>query len=181
MLRKQVFTSGGTKEECRLLWITSPGRKFQRLTHFCRCICRLSSSVQYKCLLFLLVCPGGNNPEAALRCCDKTFLRFYTSYQQTAKLFGQSSLHIRWSRPPLTFHCTGSAYVQWRIRGSGYENFSTPTTSLTSVEPTPADLTAPGQTFWALSPFHCTVRMCSEGGDGISTLHHHFSVVAPTW
>ena len=133
-------------EEFRLLWKTSPGRKFQRLTDFCPGICRLSFSVPYKCLPFLLVCPGGNNPEAAVRCCDKTFLRSHTTYKQTTQLIWESSLHILWSGPPLTFHCTGSAYVQWRIRGSGHENFSTPTTSLTSVEPPPADLAAPRQT-----------------------------------
>ena len=178
MQHKQLFTSGGTMEVCRLLWKTNLGRKFQRLTDFCHSICRLSFSVQYKCLPFLLVCPGGNNLEAAVRCCDKTFLRSHTTYQQTAQFIWQSSLHINWPGPPLTFHCTGSAYVQWRIGGRGHENFSTPTSLLTSVQPPPADLTAPRQTFWAMSPLHCIVRMCSEGGDDISTRYRHFSVLA---
>ena len=114
-----------------------------------------------------------------MRCCVKTFLRSHTTYQQAAQLIWQSSRHIKRSGPPLTFHCTGSAYVQWRIGGSGHKNFSPPTTSLTSVEPPSTDLAAPRQTLWlgAMSPLHCTVRMCSEGGDGISTRHHHFSVI----
>ena len=154
--------------------------KFQSLTDLCQSIYKLSFSAQYKCLPFLLVRPGGNNPEAALRRWDKTFLRFNKSYQQTAKLTVRSSLHISWSGPPPIFHCTGSAHLQWYLGGSGHENFSTLTASLTSVEPTSTDLAAPRQTLWAMSALHCTVRICSEGGDGISTRHHHFSVVAPS-
>ena len=110
-------------------WKTSSGRKFQMLTDFCHSICMLSFSVQYKCLPSLLKCPGRNDPEAAVRGCDKTFLRSPTTYQHTAQLIWQSSLQTKWSGPPLTFQCTGSTCVQWRIRGSGHERFPTLTTS----------------------------------------------------
>ena len=110
------FTSGLTMEQCRLLWKTSQGRKFQRLTDFSHSNCRLSFSVQYKRLPFLLVCPGGNNPEVAERCVIRLF---YVPTRLTNRLpncFG-SHLYILSDRDHLSPFI---AHVQHKCN-EGYE------------------------------------------------------------
>ena len=62
---------------------------------------------------------------------------------QCAHLILQSTTRDKWSGPPSILHCSGSAYLQWWIGGSGYESFPALTTSPKSLEPVP-------------TPLHCT-------------------------
>ena len=88
---------------------------------------------------------------------------------QFAQLILQSTPRDKWSGPHSILLCTGSAYLQWQIGGSGYESVSAMTTSPKSQEPAPAVLENPRLTLLQRLP-----SLHNLGGVDISTQHHHF-------